>query len=92
MLSVGMYLADRYEIVSKVGAGGMSDVYRASDHSLGRDVAIKVLKEKNIERKKQNISKYHLTEFYSTLKNLDIDIKKVFPNSNLLDMAECSTT
>ena len=45
MLSVGMYLADRYEIVSKVGAGGMSDVYKAKDHILGRTVAIKVLKQ-----------------------------------------------
>ena len=45
MLTVGMYLADRYEIVSKVGAGGMSDVYKAKDHILGRFVAIKVLKQ-----------------------------------------------
>lgn len=40
-----MYLADRYEIVGKVGAGGMSDVYKAKDHTLGRFVAIKVLKQ-----------------------------------------------
>lgn len=45
MLTVGMYLADRYEIVSKIGAGGMSDVYKAKDHILGRFVAIKVLKQ-----------------------------------------------
>ena len=32
MLTVGTYLADRYEIVSKIGAGGMSDVYKAKDH------------------------------------------------------------
>lgn len=44
MLTDGMYLADRYEIVGKVGAGGMSDVYKAKDHILGRFVAIKVLK------------------------------------------------
>ncbi len=44
MLTVGTYLADRYEIVSKIGAGGMSDVYKAKDHILGRFVAIKVLK------------------------------------------------
>jgi serine/threonine protein kinase/tetratricopeptide (TPR) repeat protein len=32
-----------YDIVALVGAGGMSDVYRARDAKLGRDVAIKVL-------------------------------------------------
>lgn len=44
MLSNGTFLGNRYEIIEKIGSGGMSDVYRAKDHSLGRDVAIKVLK------------------------------------------------
>ena len=44
MLEIGMNIADRYEIVGKVGAGGMSDVYKAKDHVLSRFVAIKVLK------------------------------------------------
>ena len=39
-----MYIADRYEIIGKIGAGGMSDVYKAKDLTLGRFVAIKVLK------------------------------------------------
>ena len=44
MIREGMFLGDRYEIVSKIGAGGMSDVYKAMDHKLNRFVAIKVLK------------------------------------------------
>lgn len=44
MLTEGMYVADRYEIMGKIGTGGMSDVYKAMDLTLGRNVAIKVLK------------------------------------------------
>ena len=39
MLEIGSFLSDRYEILSKVGAGGMSDVYKAKDHILSRFVA-----------------------------------------------------
>lgn len=44
MLEKGMLIAGRYEVEGKVGTGGMSDVYKAKDHTLGRYVAIKVLK------------------------------------------------
>ena len=43
MLTEGMFIADRYEVISKIGAGGMSDVYKAKDHVLGRFFAIKGL-------------------------------------------------
>lgn len=44
MLRIGMFLADRYEIVEMLGAGGMAEVYRAKCHKLNRFVALKVLK------------------------------------------------
>lgn len=44
MLKAGMYISDRYEIIDKVGSGGMADVYKAKDQRLNRFVAIKVLK------------------------------------------------
>ena len=39
-----MFLGNRYEIISKIGSGGMADVYKAKCHKLNRFVAIKVLK------------------------------------------------
>ena len=45
MIKVGMVIGDRYEILDKIGTGGMSDVYKAKDHKLNRMVAIKVLKQ-----------------------------------------------
>lgn len=44
MLEKGTILADRYEVLEKVGTGGMADVYKAKCHKLNRFVAVKVLK------------------------------------------------
>ena len=44
MLKPGMFISDRYEVIDKVGSGGMADVYKARDQRLNRFVAIKVLK------------------------------------------------
>ena len=51
MIRKGMFIGDRYEIIDKVGSGGMSDVYKAKDHKLNRFVAIKVLKSEFSEDK-----------------------------------------
>ena len=45
MIQIGMMLGDRYEILEKIGTGGMSDVYKAKDHKLNRNIAVKVLKQ-----------------------------------------------
>lgn len=44
MIKPGMFISDRYEIIDKVGSGGMADVYKAKCHRLNRYVAIKILK------------------------------------------------
>ena len=45
MIKIGMLIADRYEILEKVGTGGMADVYKSKDHTLNRYVAVKILKQ-----------------------------------------------
>ena len=49
MIKIGMTLGDRYEILEKIGTGGMSDVYKAKDGKLNRFVAVKVLKQEFAE-------------------------------------------
>lgn len=41
---IGKVLGNRYEILEKIGAGGMGDVYKAHDRKLDRIVAVKILK------------------------------------------------
>lgn len=45
MIKVGTIVGDRYEILDKVGVGGMAEVFKGRDHKLNRFVAVKVLKE-----------------------------------------------
>lgn len=45
---IGRMLANRYEILEKIGNGGMATVYKAKCHVLNRFVAVKVLKEEFI--------------------------------------------
>lgn len=45
MVKDGIFLGNRYEVIEKIGAGGMADVYKGRDTMLNRYVAIKVLKK-----------------------------------------------
>lgn len=49
MVKMGMMIGGRYEILEKIGTGGMSDVYKAKCHKLNRFVAVKVLKQEFAE-------------------------------------------
>ena len=51
MLKEGMIVGERYEIISRIGSGGMADVYKARDHKLNRLVAVKVMKAEFSEDK-----------------------------------------
>lgn len=44
MINIGSMIGNRYEVIEKIGTGGMANVYRAKDQRLNRFVAVKVLK------------------------------------------------
>ncbi|MGM0369879.1 MAG: Stk1 family PASTA domain-containing Ser/Thr kinase [Bacillota bacterium] len=49
---IGKILNNRYELVEKIGTGGMAIVYRAKDDLLSREVAVKILQPQFADNKK----------------------------------------
>lgn len=54
---VNVTLGNRYEILEKIGMGGMATVYKAKDNLLNRFVAIKILRD-SLEGEKQVVSNF----------------------------------
>lgn len=54
---VGRLLNDRYDVLNKIGSGGMATVYKAHDNVLDRNVAVKVLRD-NLEDQKEIVSNF----------------------------------
>ena len=48
MIQIGTVLSDRYELIEKIGSGGMAIVFRAKDRTLQRYVTVKILREEFI--------------------------------------------
>ena len=81
MIKIGMVIGDRYEVLEKIGTGGMSDVYKAKDHKLNRLVAVKVLKQEFSENE-NFVSKFRV-EAQSTAGLMHPNIVNVYDASTI---------
>ena len=76
MVKDGIYLSGRYQVLSKIGAGGMADVYKAKDCMLNRYVAVKVLKKEY--REDENFVKKFRSEAQAATGLLNPNIVNVY--------------
>lgn len=76
MVKDGIFLGKRYEVLEKIGAGGMADVYKGRDCMLNRYVAIKVLKKEF--REDENFVKKFRSEAQAAAGLLNPNIVNVY--------------
>lgn len=76
MVKDDIVLGERYEVISKIGAGGMADVYKGRDSMLNRYVAIKVLKKEY--REDENFVKKFRSEARAAAGLLNPNIVNVY--------------
>ena len=76
MVKDGIYLSGRYQVLSKIGAGGMADVYKAKDCMLNRYIAVKVLKKEY--REDENFVKKFRSEAQAAAGLLNPNIVNVY--------------
>lgn len=76
MIKAGSFIADRYEVLGRIGAGGMADVYKGKDHKLNRYIAIKVLKREY--RQDENFVRKFQTEAQSAAGLMHPNIVNVY--------------
>lgn len=93
-LESGQLIHDRFEILGKLGAGGMACVYKAHDRKLSKDVALKYLNSDQlnhparIARFKQEftiLSHLHHPHIASVFELIEIESTEIFYSMELLD-------
>lgn len=80
MLNAGVILGGRYEVVEKIGSGGMAVVYRGKDKKLDRHVTIKVLREEFVTD--EDFLGRFRTEAYSAARLSHPNIVRVYDEGN----------
>ncbi|PRQ09170.1 serine/threonine-protein kinase [Enhygromyxa salina] len=78
--AVGQTIDDgRFELLAKLGEGGMSGVFRARDHRLGREVALKLLLPRYLGRAEREQRIIHEGEYLARLRD----------HPNIVELSDC---
>lgn len=70
MVNTGQIIENKYEILKKIGKGGMSEVYLAMDRNLNKQWAVKEIKKKARDRNNEVVIQSAIAEA-NMMKKLD---------------------